>query len=199
MENNIPSVIILSGGKSLRMQHPKAFLKIDDKTLVEHLVNVYIEFGIVEPIVILNKTLFTSEWMNIITKLYQKAKIGFNQYTVLGRTYSIQMGLDGLEYAEDCFIQNIDNPDISVELLVKMWKKLEPNSYVVASKNGFNGHPILVSKEILADLKELKGNNWILKDVLKNYKRIQVEAEKNNVLLNVNTEEDWLVFLRKEN
>ena len=115
MENNIPSVIILSGGKSLRMQHPKAFLKIDDKTLVEHLVNVYIEFGIVEPIVILNKTLFTGEWMNIITKLYQKAKIGFNQYTVLGRTYSIQMGLDGLEYAEDCFIQNIDNPDISVQ------------------------------------------------------------------------------------
>ncbi|MEI6489903.1 MAG: NTP transferase domain-containing protein [Bacteroidota bacterium] len=199
MENKIPSVIILSGGKSLRMQLPKAFLKKDDKTLVEHLVNVYIEFGIVEPIVILNKTLFTGEWMNIITKLYQKAKIGFNQYTVLGRTYSIQMGLDRLEYAEDCFIQNIDNPDISVELLDKMWKKLEPNTYVVACKNGFNGHPILISKEILADLKELKGNNWILKDMLKNYKRIQVEAEKNNVLLNLNTMEDWLMFLRKVN
>ncbi len=188
------AVIILSGGNSSRMNYPKAFLSIADKTLVERLSSIYFELGIEKPVIILNSILFKEEWAKLISKLSISNNVLKNNFTELGRSYSISLGLKEVEHDQGCFIQNIDNPDISVGLLNKMIAKLKDDSYVVPANNGINGHPILLGKEIINHLKNLQGYDWILKDELKKFNRIQIEASENNVLMNLNTEADWKIY-----
>ena len=188
------AVIILSGGNSSRMNYPKAFLSIGKKTLVEHLSTIYFDFGIQKPIIVLNSILYKEEWAEIISKLSIDNTVLKNNFTELGRSYSINLGLKEVKKEQGCFIQNIDNPDISVGLLNNMLVHLKDDSYVVPANNGINGHPILLGKEILNHLKNLQGNDWILKDELKKFNKIQVEATENNVMLNLNTEADWKIY-----
>lgn len=195
MNNNDIGVIILSGGDSVRMEYPKAFLVLNHKPLVASLSDIYIKLGIKKPIVVLSKNLFDIEWTGYINTISNDNIIVKNSYPELGRTYSIQLGLNELKNKTVCFIQNIDNPDICVELLQSMLKKMTRNSYVVASSNGIGGHPILISTEVLNHLKQLKGSNWLLKEELKKFDRNQVEATTNNVLLNLNTKMDWEKFI----
>ena len=188
------AVIILSGGNSSRMNYPKAFLSIGKKTLVEHLSTIYFDFGIQKPIIVLNSILYKEEWAQTIAKLSINNTVLKNNFTELGRSYSIGLGLKEVKNEQGCFIQNIDNPDISLDLLGKMLAQLKDYCYVVPANNGINGHPILLSKEVINHLKNLQSNDWILKEELKKFQRIQVEATENNVMLNLNTEADWKIY-----
>ena len=194
MESNKTAVIILSGGNSSRMNYPKAFLSIGKKTLAEHLSSIYIDFGIQKPIIVLNSILYKEEWADIIAKLSINNTALKNNFTELGRSYSTSLGLKEVKDEQGCFIQNIDNPDINAGLLNNMVANLKDDSYVVPANNGINGHPILLGRDIINHLKNLQGNEWILKDELKKFNRIQVEATENNVLLNLNTEADWKIY-----
>lgn len=194
MESKKIAVIILSGGNSSRMNYPKAFLSIGKETLVERLSSIYIDFGIQKPNIVLNSILYKEEWVKTISKLSINNTVLKNNFTELGRSYSISLGLKEVKNNQRCFIQNIDNPDISVGLLNKMFAELRDDSYVVPANNGINGHPILLGREVINHLKNLQGYNWILKDELKKFNRIQVETTENNVLLNLNTEADWEIY-----
>ena len=173
------------------MNHPKAFLSISNTTLIEKLTNIYINLAVQKPIIVLNSILYNNQWAEIIAKLSINNTVLKNNFTELGRSYSISLGLTEVKISKGCYIQNIDNPDISVGLLNKMLAQLRDDSYIVPANNGINGHPILLGKEVVNHLKNLQGNNWILKEELKQFNRIQVETTENNVLLNLNTEEDW--------
>ena len=187
MESNKTAVIILSGGNSSRMNYPKAFLSIGKKTLVENLSSIYFDFRIQKPIIVLNSILYNEKWAETISRLSVNNTVLKNNFSELGRSYSISLGLKEVKDEQGCFIQNIDNPDISAGLLNNMVANLKDDSYVVPANNGINGHPILLGRDIINHLKNLQGNEWILKDELKMFNRIQLEATENNVLLNLNT------------
>ncbi len=191
MDGNDVGVIILSGGNSFRMGYPKAFLKLGAEPLIKILSDIYTNFGIKRPIIVLNNNLYTIEWTDYITALSVNNTVLKNHFPELGRTHSIQLGIRELKNKTICFIQNIDNPEISVELLKNMLSQLKKDNYVVASNNSINGHPILLGKLVVNYLKKLKRSNWILKDELKKFNKTQVEAATSNVLLNLNTIEDW--------
>ncbi len=191
-------VIILCGGYSSRMGFPKPFLEIDNNLLVQHISNVYRNFGVKNPIIVLNKELYSDNWMNNINALSLNNCLVKNEFPDLGRSYSLEIGLKLLDKNVACFIQNIDNPDISVELLRNMFQELESDNFVVACNTGIGGHPILVGKEIINHLKQMNGSEWILKDELKRFSKVKVEASSNNVLLNLNTQEEWKSYLNKK-
>ena len=67
----------------------------------------------------------------------------------------------------------------------------DENAYVVPANHGASGHPILIGKKIIEHLAVLRSSKWILKDELKKFKKIIIDAPDNNVLLNLNTEKDW--------
>lgn len=184
-------VIILSGGNSSRMNSPKAFLSIKGITLVETLCNTYLNAGLKKPIIVFNCHLFQNKLAELTKSIIEKVTIIKNNFPDKGRTFSIQLGLAGLENNSNCFIQNIDNPEVNTELIKKMLTAIEDDGFVVPVKNGRGGHPILLGKNIVHYLKNKKSDNWILKDELKKFKKIAIEAGEINVLLNLNTPLDW--------
>ena len=113
-------VIILSGGNSVRMNSPKALLSFKGITLIEALCMTYISAGIIKPIIVFNHHLFQYNLEETIQSIFSKVKIIKNLFPDKGRTFSIQLGLSELGTNSVCFIQNIDNPEISVELIKKM-------------------------------------------------------------------------------
>lgn len=188
--------IVLCGGESRRMGSPKAFLKINEHTLLENTTIIYLAAGIEQPVIILNHRFFIDPWLPVINKIAEKSVVLKNQFPEEGRTFSIKLGLELMNKKSYCFIQNIDNPDISYKLLHKMIDASNTDSYIVPTYKGKSGHPVLISKTIMLHLSELKSDKWILKDELKKFKQITVHAEENNVLLNLNTEADWQKYQR---
>lgn len=184
-------VIILSGGNSVRMNSPKALLSFKGITLIEALCMTYISAGIIKPIIVFNHHLFQYNLEETIQSIFSKVKIIKNLFPDKGRTFSIQLGLSELGTNSVCFIQNIDNPEISVELIKKMLKAIEDDGFVVPVKNGRGGHPILLGKNVVNHLKNKRLDNWILRDELKLFKKIEIDAGQTNVLLNLNTPLDW--------
>jgi CTP:molybdopterin cytidylyltransferase MocA len=184
-------IIILCGGESSRMKSPKAFLEIECVTLLERLTNIYCSAKFLNPVIILNHRFFSQPWLETINKLSIKSVVLKNQFPNLGRSHSIRLGLYLMKDKSFCFLQNIDNPDISIDLLDKMISACNEDAYVVPANNGETGHPILIGKKIIEHLSSLRSPNWILKDELKKFKRIIIDAPYNNVLLNLNTESDW--------
>lgn len=184
-------IIILCGGESSRMNSPKAFLEIEGITLLERITNIYCSAKFLNPVIVLNHRFFTKPWVDTINNLSIRSVVLKNQFPDLGRSHSIRLGLYLMKDKSFCFIQNIDNPDIGIELLNKMIAARNEDSYVVPTTNGESGHPILIGKKIIEHLSALRSSNWILKEELKKFKRITVEATDNNVVLNLNTEKDW--------
>ncbi len=188
-------VVILSGGNSSRMNSPKAFLSIKGSTLIETICNAYLNAGIKKPIIVFNCHLFQYKLEELIQSIFNKVKIIKNSFPEKGRTFSIQLGLMELDTNSDCFIQNIDNPEVNKELIKQMLSVIEDDGFVVPVKNGRRGHPILLGKNIVNHLKNKKLDNWILRDELKSFKKIEIEAGETNVLLNLNTPLDWENYL----
>lgn len=184
-------IIILCGGESSRMNLPKAFLEIEGITLLEKITNIYCSAKFLNPVIVLNHKFFVKPWLDTINKLSIKSVVLKNQFPDLGRAHSIRLGLYLKKDKTFCFIQNIDNPDISIDLLNKMIAARDEEGYVVPMNNGISGHPILIGKKIIEHLAGLKSSTWVLKDELKKFKRITIDAPDNNVLLNLNTEKDW--------
>lgn len=186
--------IVLCGGESHRMGFPKAFLKTGEHTLLEKITTCYQTAGIEKPVIVLNHRFFVDPWLPVINKVSEKSVVFKNQFPEKGRTFSIKSGLELMNEKSCCFIQNIDNPDISDKLLKKMICVCKADSYVVPTYKDKSGHPVLIGKSIMSHLSKLNSDSWILKDELKKFKKITVDAQENNVLLNLNTEKDWLEY-----
>lgn len=193
--NSSIGVIILSGGNSSRMHCPKAFLSLGNVSLIEKISNIYLKSNIERSVIILNHLLFSDGWKKIINQLSKKNILIKNKFPEFGRSYSIQLGLKGLKNISMCFIQNVDSPGISPQLLKKMVSVLKTNSYVVPTYRGKSGHPVLIGETIIKHLASLETNEWILKEELKKFERIEVESNKDNVLLNLNTQAEWQHYL----
>ncbi len=189
------AVIFLGGGNSCRMNYPKAFLKIDNSMILENNLNTYSSVDIKKKVIILNQNLFQNKWLKNIRTLQKKATLIQNNFPDLGRSYSIYLGLKQIEDCNSCFIQNVDNPEISEELLIVMKKSISENSYVVPVHKNKAGHPILISKTIIEYLIKKENFNWILKDELKKFHKKLVPIKDIDVTLNINTPDDFEKYI----
>ena len=186
------SVVILAGGKSDRMNFPKPFLPYDTKrTFIDKIVYEYNKFGCREVIVVLNEDLNCSQWHEFLSILSKEAIIVYNSFNYLGRFYSVQLGIKALENNDYCFIQNIDSPFIDSELLKKLYDSKTNNGYVVPEYEGKGGHPVLIGKDVINSIKEEKNISINLKDKLRQFDRKTIDTESDNVLVNINTLEDY--------
>src|ERR1017187_6340720 len=74
---NTFGAIILSGGKSERMNYPKAFLEIHGVTFLQKLANTYNK-EVSEIVVVLNQELSESKWKKKIEAIDKTCKIVLN-------------------------------------------------------------------------------------------------------------------------
>ena len=187
-------VIILAAGKSGRMGKPKFLLEhVSEETFLHRLITVYQRAGIHEMVVVVNSIDFENH-SDYFSTLPERVKIIQNPTPEQGRLLSIQLGTGALSGNTPCFIHNIDNPFVENNLLEQLHHSLGEAGYVKPVFAGKGGHPIFISDKIVAVLRDETNEFQDFKQLLDSFygKRLEVEFEE--VVLNVNTREDYHSF-----
>ena len=187
-------VIILAAGKSGRMGKPKFLLEhVSGETFLHRLITVYQRAGIHEMVVVVNNIDFKNQ-LEYFSTLPERVKIIQNPTPEQGRLLSIQLGAGAFSGNTPCFIHNIDNPFVEITLLEQLHHSLGEAGYLKPVFAGKGGHPILISDSIVAVLRNETNEFQDFKQLLDSFygKRLEVEFEE--VVLNVNTREDYHSF-----
>lgn len=191
-------VIILAGGNSSRFGMPKPFLKIsNDITFLEKLVNIYLEFGCRDIILVLNQN-HSEAFTNTFPELFRsKIKIIYNSKTELGRFYSLKLGADAVSDCDFCFLQNIDNPFTDLGTLQKLYDNRKPDAYISPVYLDKGGHPVLISRMIIEIIRKEININLNTKEFLNQFNKIKVSTENYKILANINTPEDYKIYIEQ--
>ncbi len=186
------SVVILAAGNSSRMGCSKTLLKFDEsKTFLEKIITTYLKLNIQKIVLVINNKI-KEEVEETISKYLAEEKIILitNQSPEKGRFHSIKMGLRNIN-SDNCFIQNIDNPFISLNLLSNMIQMKNNCDYVVPVFQNKIGHPILINKKIQTTILSNIKTETNLRFVLLHFKKNEVQCSNKNILANINTMEEY--------
>ncbi|HOW30416.1 MAG TPA: NTP transferase domain-containing protein [Bacteroidales bacterium] len=186
------SVVIPAAGNSDRMGQDKVLLKRKDgRTFAGYLIDSYLQAGAGQVVIVVNdKSLYEFPEND-------RVKIVVNHFTERGRSYSICLGMNSLAPDLPCFIQNVDNQFISKEIISDLLNGVEDDVYCVPVFNRKSGHPVLIGSEIVKQFRNGEGTADF-KQVLSSYKRIEIAARDERILLNVNTLEQYQRFIGME-
>ncbi len=190
--------LILAAGLSSRMGAFKPLLELAGKTLIEHTLEPFVQFGC-EPVLVV-----TGREADALERfLTEKFAAGISfvrnpEYAVSDMFASVKIGIRGM--AEDCdgfFLTPADIPLIDKEILRKM--AAETAQVVRPSYQGRAGHPVLLRKDAAGRILAYEGALG-LKGALDREARAFVEADSRGILLDVDTFEDFHAienFLRR--
>ncbi len=182
------AVLITAAGFSGRMGVSKALLKWNHElNFLQKLISTYSTFGCNEIIVCLNEEVFAA--INKI--LVPNVHFAVNQHPEKERMYSIQLGLKAIRNSSYCFIQAIDNPFINTNILEKIYHQRTSEEYITPTYNDQSGHPILINKSIIDHICSIEFNHQNLKDVLHKFPRKKIAMEHSEILININTMDDY--------
>ncbi|MCK4663363.1 MAG: NTP transferase domain-containing protein [Bacteroidales bacterium] len=190
------NAIILAAGNSQRMGFPKPFLKWKNNiTFLEKIINEYHKFNIDKIIIVINKESLKYYNKNEY-KFLEKETIIINEHPEYERFYSVKTGITALDNYNPCFIQNVDNPFINQEVLLRLSENIINDGYVSPVYKGISGHPILIGESIIKHLKKIKDHNHNLKDIISQFKRKNIEIPESTILYNINNLKEYKKFFR---
>ena len=188
--NNNYSVIILAGGHSSRMGYPKAWVKMDNgSTFLSAIVSSFIEFGISEVIVVLNKSFANNDWKEELSAVKQNATIIKNSNPEKGRLYSLQLGLNAIKN-DTVFIHNVDNPFIENSVLKLLSNNVELNGITIPSFKEKGGHPVVINRKVKSEIINNYQNYETLKEVFTHFPKKYIEVNSSSILKNINTPQE---------
>jgi len=194
------SAVITAAGKSERMGFFKPFLIFDKEkkiTFLEEIVNKYEKIKCEKIVVILNKNSF-EYYKNKKFSFLDNHKILINNHLEYERFYSVKLGMQNVTENNFVFLQATDNPFLEISLLEKLIEKKNSDGCTIPSYNKKGGHPILISPKIVKYIVQKSPEDSNLKIVLQNFKRKYIDCQNKNILLNINTPEEYNnLFLNK--
>ncbi len=193
------SAIILAAGKSERMFYPKlALYARSGRTFAEELVCKYQKFGCREIILVSNdygfeildklKAQFPTQVRRIVNKFSDSEKF-----------YSLKIGACALNEIHPTFVHNIDNPFVPTEVLEQLLSNCQRAQRIIPVFENTGGHPILVSEEILTDLRHTHEHNCHLRHYFERFTSARIAVNTSQVLLNLNTKREYLEYLAYSN
>ncbi|MBE0663901.1 MAG: NTP transferase domain-containing protein [Bacteroidales bacterium] len=191
MKNKTTSVLLLAAGFSERMGQEKFALEFTPGvSFLEHIVHQYHQFGCGKIVVVVNP-----RGEKIIKQnLFQfpgKVEVVVNAYPERGRFASVKTGLMSLQNEDFVFLQNIDNPDISVDWLTALLDHVGNTDYTYPVFRGKGGHPVLIRKMIVHEIINEKADDMILKVFLNRFIKSTIEINDFGMLTNINTLKDY--------
>lgn len=191
-----PAVLIPAAGFSGRMGTSKALLNwAPGISFLEKLILTYTRAGCQPVCCTLNaETLALFQNRN----LPASAHLILNTRPELGRLHSIRLGLAGLEHSPYCFIQNVDNPLISVPVIQRIFAGRRPDAWVSPEFRGKGGHPVLLPEAIIRQLQQTHSTVNSLQDFLRLFPKTCVEMPDDTVLRNINTPADYEELLSQQ-
>jgi CTP:molybdopterin cytidylyltransferase MocA len=193
--NHTFSVLILAGGKSERMIFPKSYLLYKGKTFLENISEGYNKAGIKKSCIVINKEHCEGDWKQYFERAKLFISIIEKTDSAHGRFHSLKLGLHNLSDTDFCFIHNVDNPFIDGETIKCLYENRNSYGYTVAVYNGKRGHPLLISKHVIKRINELENYDYNLKDILSEFPMRVAEVNSKEILLNINTPQDYENFI----
>ena len=187
--------VILASGFSSRMNRQKPFLRFDDnKFFINKIIENFIEFGCVRIVITINEEV--SQWNEFISQFDNNPSIQFvpNKHPEYERFYSIKTGLEYIGNPDFCFIQNVDNPFIDYDILKTIYLSRTDNGYTVPIFEGKGGHPVLLSKCVIRQIKDENNFDVNLKEYLTRFERKNAEVNSGKIHININTQEEYDKF-----
>ncbi len=192
IKTSFTSGIILSGGKSERMNYPKAMMSWDEDILINYQINSLIEAGCDEVIVVTGKDHQIIK-KNIIKN--DQVKLIYNPSYETGKTTSIKSGLRIIsEQTEIILIIAVDQPRPKsiIEKIITFHKKNKSDiTYPIYKKRG--GHPLIFSKKMLPELLNISEEKKGIREIFKSNKFIHAKIDLSNIIvrIDINTIEDY--------
>jgi len=186
------SVLILAAGFSGRMGIPKLSLHFDrNQTFVTKIIRSYQSARCKKMVVVVNRQ--GQEFLKRQKYFSAESNISvvFNTFPERERFYSLQIGLKTLNDGTPVFIQNIDNPFVEPELLLRLVNVFEPEAFVAPCYKGHGGHPVLLSGKIVSDLVASPDYRQNLRDFLQIYPKINCPVEDEKILVNINSPKEY--------
>ena len=156
--------IVLAAGRSSRMGSNKLLLMLDDKIVIEHILDNLVGF---ETIVV---TGHRPEDIRAIAER-RGAKVVYNPDYERGMTISFQAGLRIVEPdVEAVFMVLSDTFGFKQAIFDEMISKMEIEGALLVSPiyKGKRGHPVLVSKQLFPEFLKL-GTNETMKDLVQRH------------------------------
>jgi len=186
------SVVILAAGSSGRMIIPKPFLLYDRATtFLEKIIQSYLDFPCKEIVVVVNPDFHVFASSTKTNDIAQNTNIIVNDSPRKGRLHSLIIGLKALKHPSNCFVQNVDNPFVTSYLLQKLYDNKSDDHYITPVLKGKGGHPVLLNERIIDHLINSCEPNFTLKEILTGFKRRKIEVKNPDILLNINTADDY--------
>jgi molybdenum cofactor cytidylyltransferase len=184
--------LILAAGESSRMGCDKALLEYRGRTFLESIVNTLHEAGVERVIVVLG---------HHAEEIREAIDLGATEVVVnrdyrLGQTSSLQAGLRALEENEPVgvFLCLVDHPDSAAFTLRQMLRTFKSSGapVVIPEFQGRHGHPILVGRELFAELRALGPDSGADSVILKHRAQTRfVEVSDPGILLDVDDPETY--------
>lgn len=201
--NNI-YCIVLAAGESTRMGQPKALLKFNNVSFLEHLINVTKTAGLINVIIVLG---YDSEKIRNSLRLENfknnlNIKIVVNKDYKLGQLSSIHTALRALpENAEAIILLPVDRPLISRYVLEEILEKyfLSNAKIVIPTFEGKRGHPVLFSSAMFNELMDAPldiGARYVVWNHPEEL--VEVETSESGILINIDTPEDYKKYILKD-
>ncbi len=173
------------------MGKPKPLLRFNEKqNFLERIVSVYGSAGIKEIVVVTNAEVLDRIRVSV-SPSFKESRFVLNSQPELGRFYSIKLGLELVKKNTMVFLQNIDNPFITQEILADLKNQVGTSDYAVPEFEGRPGHPVLLSNKMVDALSALENYYFNFRDFLKLYKGKTVPANDPGIMVNINTPEDY--------
>jgi len=199
MQNKNVSLILLSGGKSTRMGMPKAWIKLYNKSsFAEQILSCYNTFDLQKQVLVLNKTHQNKAEEAKLKHLFSPLHIIYNPNTEKGRLYSLKIGLEHIT-TDLCFIHNIDQPFVTKETLEALLNESSYGDVIIPKHNEKGGHPILIGKNIINELKTQYKNYATLKELLNQFEKTYIAVHSDEILTNINTSDELVQHLNATN
>ena len=190
--------IILAAGKSKRMHEiNKLLIKINNKTMIEKIVDSSLKSLANNTIVVLG---YESE-------ILQRLLINKNITTVVNKEYlkgqssSLQIGISALPEECDAAVVILgDMPDINSTLINQLIENYNPSdnkSIIIPTYKNKKGNPVLIDREFFPDILSIKGDKGA-KDIIKvNKKYINEIPQKQSAIINdIDTKEDLAKYIK---
>jgi CTP:molybdopterin cytidylyltransferase MocA len=188
---NMVDVVILISGSSKRMMQEKALLPFfKTKNFVCQLVETYLKFQNAHVFVVVNPN-NELRIKESCEKYKNKIQFVVNSEAEKGRHWSILTALKRIELGRGVFIQNIDNPFTSEELISEMLRNYQPNSFLVPQFEGKNGHPLLLGAHLVDEMKMNAEKITDLKGYLNNREKRSLKTKDKTILANINNPEEY--------
>ncbi len=191
------SAVVLAAGRSARLGEPKQLLKAGKKTVLETVIHRFEMSGVEEVVLVLgyraDEILKKSE--------FGDARVVVNLDYEQGLASSLRVGIDAINPGASAVIVALgDQPLLSVHTIDSLLEKYsETHGLIVAPfLERRRGNPVLFDKSLFPELRKMQGDEGA-KGVIERMKDkvVKVQVEDFGVLLDIDTEEDYLRFREK--